>query len=164
MSGSPVAALDGGAVPTEREVPDVTGWAGAGPMRVGNAADGQVQHDALGLFVEAVSVHVQCGGVLRPDVWNSVLAIADGISTALLDTEAETSSGVWELREPHLLISEDIGRWLALDRAVWLARGWRPLTRRRRWKQARAAVRARVLGALAAKWGPSPANSPRSQR
>ncbi len=148
MSSSPLAAIDGGGVPTEREVPDVAGWAGAGPVRVGNAADGQVQHDALGLFVEAVSVHVQCGGVLRPEVWTSVRAIADGISTAILDTEPVPSSGVWELREPHLLISEDIGRWLALDRAVWLARGWRPRTRRRRWKHARAVVRARVLDAL----------------
>ncbi len=47
-------------------------------------------------------------------------------------------------------MSGDIGRWLALDRAVWIARGWRPLARRRHWKQARQQIRQRVLEALSA--------------
>jgi len=50
--------------------------------------------------------------------------------------------------EPRLLLSGDIGRWLVLDRAIWIARGWRPTARRRHWKKARAATRERVLSAL----------------
>lgn len=45
-------------------------------------------------------------------------------------------------------MSADIGIRLALDRAIWIARGWRPTARRRRWKRARTAARDRVLGAL----------------
>lgn len=113
-------------------------------MRVGNAAGGQVQYDALGLLVEAVSVHLQLGAPLDDATWRLVRAIADH----LVDPGPAPTSGIWELRQPRDLVSGDIGRWLALDRAIWIARGWRPWSRRRRWKRARKAVRARVLSAL----------------
>ena len=60
------------------------------------------------------------------------------------------TSGIWELRTPRDLVSADIGRWLVLDRAVWIARGWRPTAPRAHWKRARAEVRRRVLGASTA--------------
>ena len=47
-------------------------------------------------------------------------------------------------------MSADIGRWLALDRAVWIARGWRPWARRSAWKAARDEARRRVLAAIEA--------------
>ena len=59
-----------------------------------------------------------------------------------------STSGIWELREPKDLVSADIGIWLALDRAIWIARGWRPAARRSGWKRARGAARDRVIGAL----------------
>ena len=58
------------------------------------------------------------------------------------------TSGIWELREPADLVSADIGIWLALDRAVWIARGWRPWTRRATVAAARDAAKARVAAAL----------------
>ncbi|MGI8535686.1 MAG: glycoside hydrolase family 15 protein [Mycobacteriales bacterium] len=148
LSAPPVATLRGETVPEERTVPGVRGWGDAGPVRTGNGARGQVQHDALGLFVEAVSVHVQTGGVLEPAVWTSVRRIADGLADVVLSGTMEPSSGVWELREPHLLVSEDVGRWIALDRALWIARGWRPWTRRRSWASARTRLEQRVLAHL----------------
>ncbi|MFN2451865.1 MAG: hypothetical protein ABR541_05895, partial [Candidatus Dormibacteria bacterium] len=45
--------------------------------------------------------------------------------------------------------SADIGRWLALDRAIWIGRIWRPWSRRGPWLRARARLRDRVLSALA---------------
>ena len=108
-------------------------------------AKDQVQYDALGLLVEAVSVHVQTGGRLTAPVWEMVRGIADALSE---DGLGRRTSGIWELREPADLVSADIGIWLALDRAVWIARGWRPWTRRRRWLRARDAARTRVAAAL----------------
>jgi GH15 family glucan-1,4-alpha-glucosidase len=131
-------------VPEEREVHGIAGWGGTGPVRVGNAAGGQVQYDALGLLVEAVSVHLQLGAALDPACWKLVRGVADH----LVAPPTRRTSGIWELRDPSDLVSADIGRWLALDRAVWIARGWRPWARRRHWKQARRAVRDRILGAL----------------
>jgi hypothetical protein len=140
----PVVTVDGGEVPDEREIGGVAGWAGSRPVRVGNGARGQLQLDVLGLIVEAVSVYLQTGGRLDEGTWELVTTIADH----LVDPPEEESNGIWELREPGWLVSADVGRWLALDRAIWIARGWRPFHRRRRWKEARRRVRDRVLAAM----------------
>ena len=140
---SPVTDVRGRPVPDEREVQGVSGWAGSRPIRVGNDAGAQVQHDALGLLLEGISVHLQTGASLDDDTWRLVRAAADQAASA---TPAPTS-GIWELREPRDLLSADIGRWICLDRAIWIARGWRPRARRRHWKRARQAIRQRVLGA-----------------
>jgi GH15 family glucan-1,4-alpha-glucosidase len=137
----PVVTVDGGDVPEERIVPGVSGWAGSRPVRVGNAAAAQLQFDVLGLVLEAVSVFLQTGGRLDAGTWALVRTVADHVA----DAPEDPSNGIWELREPRRLISADIGRWLALDRAIWIARGWRPLARRSRWKAARQRVRRRVL-------------------
>lgn len=140
----PLTDVRGEAVPGEREVQGVAGWGGSQPVRVGNAAADQVQYDALGLLVEAVSVYLQTGGSLHAETWDMVAAIADKVAE---DGEA-SSNGIWELRDPRPLVGADVGRWLALDRAIWIARGWRPTARRRHWKQARRAARHRVLSSL----------------
>jgi hypothetical protein len=143
----PVLDVRGGDVPTERDVDGVDGWAGSRPVRVGNGASGQRQYDALGLFVEAVSVYVQVGGPLDDRTWDLVRRLADQIADDDPD-QVRQSNGIWELREPQPLVDGDIGRWLVLDRAMWIARGWRPWTRRRRWKRARDTIRDRILDAL----------------
>lgn len=142
----PMVTVRGGPVPDEREVQGVAGWAGSLPVRVGNAAAGQVQHDALGLVVEAVSVYLQTGGTLDDATWGMVRRIADHLA-AVAD---QPTSGIWELRDERLLVSADVGRWLALDRAIWIARGWRPRAPRRQWKRARSRVRDRVVSAVGA--------------
>ncbi|GAC1607847.1 MAG: glycoside hydrolase family 15 protein [Mycobacteriales bacterium] len=145
LPSGPMTTVRGQDVPAERSVSDVVGWGGSLPVRIGNDAKDQVQYDALGLLVEAVSVYLQEGGGLHGNVWELVRAIADDVSGDNLDREI---SGIWELRDPRPLISADIGVWLALDRAIWIARGWRPRTRRRHWIKARRAARNRVLAAL----------------
>ncbi len=141
----PVADLRGADVPPEREAPGISGWAGSTPVRVGNAASDQRQYDALGFLLEAVWVYVQQGAALRPRVWQLVRDIADALAADGLE---RSTSGIWELREPRNLLSADIGVWLALDRAVRIARLHRPWHRRRRWIAVRDATRDRVLGAM----------------
>jgi GH15 family glucan-1,4-alpha-glucosidase len=140
----PVTDVRGGPVPDERTVAGVAGWAGSQPVRVGNDAGGQVQHDALGLLVEGISVHLQTGGRLDDRTWRLVRAAAGRAATA----EDGPTSGIWELRNPRNLVSADIGRWICLDRALWIARGWRPTARRKQWKHARDEIRRRVLSSL----------------
>lgn len=146
---APVTDIRGGPVPAEREIPGVTGWGGSQPVRVGNAAADQVQYDALGLFVEAISVYLQLGAPLEARCWELVRGIADH----MLDPGTDKTSGIWELRRPQRLVSADIGRWLALDRAIWIARGWQPFARRRHWKRARDETRDRILAAIDADGG-----------
>ena len=149
FASPPVVTLRGDRVPDERDVAGVAGWAGTTPVRVGNAAGAQAQVDALAWVVEAVSVHVQTGGALDDGVWAVVVGIADAVADEVLRGEhVRPTAGVWELREPRVLVSEDVARWLALSRALVVARGWRPTTPRYRWRVARDRLRDRVVGAL----------------
>lgn len=145
LPAGPMTDVRGEQVPEEREVPGIAGWGGSSPVRVGNGARSQLQYDALGLLVEAVSVHLQEGGRLTSEVWRLVRTVADVLSAEDLE---RVTSGIWELRDPKDLVGADIGVWLALDRAVWIARGWRPWTSRRQWLRARDAAKARVVAAL----------------
>ncbi|MEX2291579.1 MAG: glycoside hydrolase family 15 protein [Mycobacteriales bacterium] len=143
----PMLDVRGEPVPEESEVPGVSGWAASRPVRVGNGARDQRQYDALGLLTEAVSVYVQVGGRLDDRTWALVSRLADSIA-ADEPEQPKASHGIWEMREAQPLIDGDIGRWLVLDRALWIARGWRPWTRRRQWKKARDVISRRVLSAL----------------
>lgn len=140
----PVTDVRGRPVPEERTVAGVVGWASSQPVRVGNGAGRQIQHDALGLLLEGISVYLQTGGSLDDATWRVVCAAADRAASA----DERPTSGIWELRDPRRLVSADIGRWICLDRALWIARIWRPTARRRHWKQARDEISERVLGAL----------------
>lgn len=143
----PMLDVRGDDVPGERDVEGVSGWAGSRPVRVGNGASGQRQYDSLGLFAEAVSVYVQVGGELDARTWELVSRLADQVAAD--DPEsAQDSNGIWEMRTEQPLVDGDVGRWLLLDRALWIARGWRPWTRRRHWKAARDTISARILAAI----------------
>ncbi len=144
---SPVRDVRGGPVPAERDVSGVRGWASSRPVRVGNGASGQRQYDSLGLFAEAVSVYVQVGGSLDDRTWALVRRLADEITDDHPE-RVQDSNGIWEMRTAQPLVDGDIGRWLLLDRAMWIARGWRPWTRRRHWKAARDTIAHRVLSAI----------------
>lgn len=143
----PMRTVRGGAVPEEREIDGVAGWAGSRPIRVGNGANAQRQYDSLGLFAEAVSVYVQVGGELDDRTWALVRRLAEQI-TDDDPGQVKDSNGIWEMRTAQPLVDGDIGRWLLLDRALWIARGWRPWTRRSHWKQARDTIRHRILSAI----------------
>ncbi len=148
IPSGPFTDIRGDTVPEERHL-EGAGWAGSRPIRVGNGARDQVQYDSLGLLLQGVSVYLQTGGPLDDATWDLVRSIADELAG---DVEPVTN-GIWELREPLALIDADIGRWLALDVALWIARLRHPLTKRRHWKEARDAARARVLDVIRADGG-----------
>lgn len=147
MVGTPVLDVRGEQVPDQRELPGIDGWAGSRPIRIGNSARHQRQYDGPGLLVEAVSVYLQVGGRLDATTWRLVTRLADGVAGDRPD-RVKNSNGIWEFADPKPLVDGDIGRWLVLDRALWIARGWRPWTRRRHWKAARETICRRILASL----------------
>lgn len=147
LLSSPLSTTRGDEVPDEREVTGAAGWNGIGPVRVGNDAKSQLQYDAIGTVLESLWVHVRTGGHLGTAGWQIVEQLAE----RSVDPPDEPSSGVWELREPRWLVSADVGRWVALDRAVRIARRRRPLRswrQRALWGAARDQARTAVLDAI----------------
>jgi hypothetical protein len=141
---APVCDIDGEPVPDERTVPCVDGWARSRPVRVGNDAAHQLQYDALGFALDALLVLARDRRRTTASQWDLVRTLADRCT----ESPDEPSNGIWEIRRAAPLVSADIGRWLALDRALRIARMARPWSARRRWRQARARARERVLSAI----------------
>lgn len=140
----PLGTTDGYPVPEERKIDGVGGWAASLPIRIGNAAGGQRQMDSVTCVVEAVGVYVSCGGRMTSETWS----IVDRMATLLVDAPVGDSNGVWELRDPQSLVSEELARWAGLDRATRLRRRYRPWQRRLGWTDGMRLARARVEAAL----------------
>lgn len=129
----PMTTTTGESVPDEREIADIDGWAGSVPIRLGNAAKDQRQLDSISTVIDAVRVHVECGGKMTATTWN----VVDRMATMLAEAPFEPTGGIWELREPALLVTDEISRWIGLDIAVRLQRMFRPWLRRPTWRQVR---------------------------
>jgi GH15 family glucan-1,4-alpha-glucosidase len=91
------------------------GYESSAPVRVGNAASGQLQLDVYGEVMDALHVGRKSGLATHEPVW--------GIQRALLQhlekIWTEPDSGLWEVRGPprHFTYSK-VMAWVAFDRAV----------------------------------------------
>jgi len=145
---SPMETVRGDEVGDERTVDGVAGRDGSSPVRVGNAAKQQLQYDSIGTVLDGILVHCQTGGRVDRSLWTIVSSLAERVCAP----PDRPSSGIWELRDPRWLVSADIGRWIALDRAVRIAAWYRPWWmasgRWRTWRRARDEAQQRVCDAL----------------
>jgi GH15 family glucan-1,4-alpha-glucosidase len=134
--------LDGRHPPRERELNGWGGYADSVPVRVGNGAADQHQLDGYGWVLDAAWVLVQAGHGLYSETWRAMRGFADTVAGHWNQPDA----GIWEIRGDavHHVHSKLMG-WLALDRALCIARTHRLSDRqRRRWQAARDAIAAEV--------------------
>ena len=112
-------ALDGATELEERELDHFAGYGGARPVRVGNAAVDQVQLDIYGELMDAVYLNDKYGRALSHDGWGNVVALVDHVCEHWRDPDA----GIWEVRcEPREFLHSRVMCWVAVDRAIRLAR------------------------------------------
>ena len=137
---TPLFTTAGERPPSETVVNDVSGWAGSTPVRVGNDATQQRQLDSITTILDAISVHIRCGGRASRQTWDLVEHLAE----LLVEAPFAPSSGIWEMRAPRRLVSEELARWIGLETALRLRAILRPWKRRPLWRVARDAARARV--------------------
>jgi len=138
----PLYTLAGGALPPEAVLDSLPGYAGSRPVRVGNAANQQVQLDVFGPIVDLISelahrreergvAHAQA---LTDRDWELVCAMVLAVERRWF----EPDHGIWEIRDNprHHVYSKVMG-WLTVDRALTLAEkfgrpageGWAELRR-----------------------------------
>ncbi len=106
----------------ERELPertlDLSGYRGAKPVRVGNAAFNQRQHDMWGAVLDSVYLHTRNRDHLDERVWPILVAQVE----AALANWREPDRGMWEVRgEPKHFTSSKVMCWVAADRGARLA-------------------------------------------
>ncbi|MFB9953652.1 glycoside hydrolase family 15 protein [Cellulomonas denverensis] len=150
MAGDPadlqiVYGVDGRRDLTERALDHLPGYAGSRPVRVGNAAVGQVQNDVLGEVMCALALARDCGLRETADSWSLQSHLVD----ALAGTWQRPDRGIWEVRgRPRRFTHSAVMAWAALDRAVRAVTDHGLPGPVDRWAQVRDRIRAEVLG-----WG-----------
>ena len=99
----------------EWEVPWLPGYEQSRPVRIGNAAHGQLQLDVFGEVIDAL--HQARRGGIAPDTseWPFEKALLEHVA----GTWTEPDHGIWEVRGPrqHFTFSK-VMAWVAFDRAV----------------------------------------------
>jgi GH15 family glucan-1,4-alpha-glucosidase len=108
----------------ERELPEqtldhLTGYEGARPIRVGNAAYLQGQHDVWGAILDSVYLHARSRDQVTESLWPFLKRQAE----AAAKHWREPDQGIWESRgEPQHFTSSKLMCWVAMDRGAKLAR------------------------------------------
>ena len=110
--------IDGRRDLTETTRDDLTGYAGARPVRIGNGAYNQRQNDVFGAVLDSILLHTQRGSRLPRRLWPIVVSQAE----CAIKVWKDPDQGIWEARgEPKHYVSSKLMCWVALDRAARLA-------------------------------------------
>jgi GH15 family glucan-1,4-alpha-glucosidase len=103
----------------EQVLPHLSGYEGARPVRVGNAAYRQRQHDVWGALLDSLYVHIRSRDRLDDRLWPLVRQQVD----AALQGWREPDQGLWESRgKPRHYTISKVMCWVAADRGARLAR------------------------------------------
>jgi alpha,alpha-trehalase len=110
--------IDGRRDLTETTRDELSGYAGARPVRIGNGAFDQRQNDVFGAVLDSVLLHTRRSQRLPRRLWPIVETQAECASRVW----REPDQGIWEARgEPQHYVSSKLMCWVALDRAAKLA-------------------------------------------
>jgi GH15 family glucan-1,4-alpha-glucosidase len=111
--------IDGEAKLEEKILDHLDGYEGARPVRIGNAAYKQEQHDVWGAALDSVYIHTKSRDYLPDQLWPM---LSRQVEEALKHWK-EPDRGIWEVRgKPQHFTSSKLMCWVAADRGARLAR------------------------------------------
>ncbi len=111
--------LDGKIPDEEIELDHLAGYAGSRPVRVGNAASGQLQLDIYGDLIDSIYLFNKYGPGISYDAWQDLTKLVDWLTKNWDRPDA----GMWESRgEPRKHTTSRIMEWVAVERAIRVAR------------------------------------------
>ncbi len=103
---------------TEHELEHLNGYEEARPVRIGNGAFDQRQHDVYGAVLDSVYLHTKMSGRLPQRLWPVLEAQVE----CAIKVWTEPDQGIWEARgAPQHYVSSKLMCWVALDRGARLA-------------------------------------------
>jgi GH15 family glucan-1,4-alpha-glucosidase len=122
----------------ELELPHLEGHRGSRPVRIGNGAVKQLQLDVFGEMLEAAWLFSKMGGRMAPKTWDFLRELVNGVC----ERWRQPDQGLWEIRdEPRHFIHSKLLCWVALDRAVRIAKARRLPAPVGRWVRERGQIR-----------------------
>jgi alpha,alpha-trehalase len=103
---------------TESTLDHLSGYAGARPVRIGNEAYSQRQHDVWGVLLDSFYLHTKSRDQLPERIWPILVKQVE----SALEHWREPDHGVWEVRgQPRHFTSSKVMCWVAADRGARLA-------------------------------------------
>ncbi|NHA69800.1 glycoside hydrolase family 15 protein [Phycicoccus flavus] len=126
----------------EEELDHLPGYAGSRPVRIGNAAYAQRQHDVWGALLDSLYLHSRSVDHLDNRIW----PILDTQVTKALQHWQEPDAGIWEVRgELKHFTSSKIMCWVAVDRGAKLARMTGETAKADEWERAAQEIKDDIL-------------------
>ncbi|MFD1938174.1 glycoside hydrolase family 15 protein [Nonomuraea mangrovi] len=110
--------IDGRCQLPERQLDHLEGFEGSCPVRVGNAAVGQLQLDIYGALIDAIYLYDHWGKPISSGSWDYVGTLVDWVC----DNWDQPDEGIWETRggRKNFLYSR-LMCWVAIERAMRMA-------------------------------------------
>ncbi|HET6546878.1 MAG TPA: glycoside hydrolase family 15 protein [Solirubrobacter sp.] len=134
--------IDGRRDLTESIRDDLSGYAGARPVRIGNGAFDQRQNDVYGAVLDCFLAHTRRSQRLSRRLWPIIERQAECATRVW----REPDQGIWEARgAPRHYVSSKIMSWVAMDRAAKLAEIRGDAGRCDEWRAVADEIRADVL-------------------
>ena len=100
---------------TEFELPELPGYEGSRPVRIGNAASEQLQLDVYGEMLDSTYLARRKGMRGNEAAWNLAKAVVGHLETIW----TKPDDGIWEIRGPRRhFVHSKVMVWVAVDRAV----------------------------------------------
>lgn len=129
--------LDGHTDLTEETLDHMEGYRQSAPVRIGNGAYGQLQLDIYGELMDSVYLYDKYGEPIHYDFWRKLIRIVDWVC----DNWRLPDEGIWEVRGGRKeFLSSRVMCWVAVDRALRLARKRSLPAPHDRWLAARDAI------------------------
>ncbi|MGW4468799.1 glycoside hydrolase family 15 protein [Nonomuraea sp. NPDC004354] len=108
-------SLCGDPVPEEIQDADLEGYRRSAPVRWGNGAADQRQHDVYGEVLDCADQWLRSGGEIQPALWTGLAELAD----AAVSAWRQPDQGIWEVRSAGRVFTYSAGMCqVALDRAA----------------------------------------------
>jgi GH15 family glucan-1,4-alpha-glucosidase len=126
----------------ERTLDHLDGYQGARPVRIGNAAYKQRQHDVWGALLDSVYLHTRSRDSLDERVWPILKRQVE----AAIANWRKPDRGIWEVRgDPKHFTSSKMFCWVACDRGARLAEIREDAEHVARWQAAADEIHADIL-------------------
>jgi GH15 family glucan-1,4-alpha-glucosidase len=134
--------IDGRRDLTESTRDELSGYAGARPVRIGNGAFDQRQNDVFGAVLDSILLHTRHSQRLPQRLW----PVVESQAACATSVWREPDQGIWEARgEPQHYVSSKLMGWVALDRAAQLAGTIGDPERSATWRATAEEIRADIL-------------------
>ncbi|MBV8578409.1 MAG: glycoside hydrolase family 15 protein, partial [Acetobacteraceae bacterium] len=125
----------------EQELGHLGGYDHARPVRIGNGAYDQRQHDVWGAVLDSIYLHTRSRDQLPDRLWPIIKRQVE----AALASWRDPDCGIWEVRgEPQHFTSSKLMCWVAADRGARLAHIRADHATAERWKAAAAEIHADI--------------------